>query len=261
MSLDQVVRWRRWTGWVAALLCIVFVVAALDALLMRVRHPENLLHLMPGESAKINGPLQEDVKDLQELTYISTSDRIHLTFEAVHSGFWLGGYLWRGKLSLDPGIQPGDYGLIVNPEGEKTRKITSMFVVKVFPDHEEYRKSSKSIFVKHFDRAPGWTAASIIPLLLLTFGAVFYLSHRKEKLLEEEGKAEIYRMAKVDGGYEINFGLGTKHGLHVGSIVAILNENGETMGQGEVLKSAEDFSIASVKGDYPIKLGYMAQKF
>ena len=51
-------------------------------------------------------------------------------------------------------------------------------------------------------------------------GIVYACSQRREQLLRQEGKAEIYRISGTEGDYEVSFALGTKHGVRSGQCLS-----------------------------------------
>ena len=61
--------------------------------------PANLIKLLPGLTKEIDGPLQEEVPGVQELTYFCDSKDLKLSFATVHKGYFLGGNLWRGQIT------------------------------------------------------------------------------------------------------------------------------------------------------------------
>ena len=80
MNLEQTSRWRDLSGWAAAGFCLLALLALLDGLIGQFREPANLIKLLPGMTAEIDGPLQEEVQGIQELTYLSDSKDLKLTF-------------------------------------------------------------------------------------------------------------------------------------------------------------------------------------
>lgn len=256
-SLEQICRWRSLLGKVGALCCLLLFLALLDGLVARFREPLNVLKVLPGMSLEINGPLQEEVHNVRDLTYASGSRHLRLSFDAAHKGYFLGGDMWRGRLSVDPQTPPGDYTLEVGIQGKTPAKPLPPYRVLVFADPGSRQRSEKSLLRRHWDLSPWATAASFLPVILLSFVGVFHLSQKRERLLAGLGRAEIYRVASRDGAWVIGFGLGTAQGLQPGSRLRILNDRDQEVGTGEVKESTATDSLALVRSDREIKPGYI----
>jgi len=231
--------------------------ALLDGLVARFREPPNLLKVLPGMSLEVNGPLEEEIGDIRELTYASSSPDLHLTFGAAHKGYFLGGDMWRGQLRVDPRTPPGEYHLTVGVKGKNPARPLPPYRVLVFADPWIKQQSYKSLVRRHAGLTPWAAAAYFLPAILLLFGGVYYFSQKQEKLLARLGRAEIYRVASREGEYVIAFGLGTAQGLQAGSTIDIFNEQGQAVATGEVEEASATDSLAVVRSGQEIKPGYV----
>jgi len=260
MDLDQASRRRNLAGWAGALFFLLAFLALLDGLIGQFREPANLIKLLPGLTAEIDGPLEEEVPGVQELTYFSDSDFLTLSFASVHKGYFLGGNLWRGQISASSRILPGEYHLTVAPRRSTSPVATLAFRILIFPDPLSLQLSSKSLIRRHLGLSPWGAAAACLPGILLTFGIVFRLSQKRDRLLAQRGLAEIYRVIKKDGGFEIHFGLGTEHGVYPGLQLRVHNPQGKAVGLARVEEAAPTDAIALVTLDQEIKPGFMLSK-
>lgn len=257
MNLNEASRWRNLAGKAGAFFFLLMFIGVLDALIAQFRQPPNVLHVLPGTSVEINGPLEEKVQGIQELTYISSSDLIRLSFETIHAGFWFGGTMWRGRLTIRPPIEPEEYSLTVIPKGKAPQKSRLVFRIKVYPDLSSYQQGFKSLIQRYLGISPWWVAVFSFPLTALVFGMVFYFSQKTEYLMAQGGKAEVYRVKKGEAGYEIAFGLGTRHGVQPGNHLILLNESGQPVGTVEVREVSETDSVAIAGLDCVIKPRYI----
>jgi hypothetical protein len=258
MDLRQVNKWRDLAGKAGGLLCLLALLSLLDGLLVHFREPAHVIKLLPGQSVEINGELTDEAHRVEDLTFTSSSDRFKVIFEAIHQGYFLGGDMWRGRLSVEQDIAPGEYGLAVLPKRSASPRKAPDFRILVFPDALSLRKDSASMLRRWFGASPFWVAAGCLPGILLAFAAVYLLSGKREALLAAAGQAEIYRVTRGEGAWEIRFGLGTAHGLGPGAKVAILDERGRPAGAGIVEASNRTDSTARVPADQVIKVGYHA---
>ncbi|MFP5212772.1 MAG: hypothetical protein ACLGPL_05280 [Acidobacteriota bacterium] len=260
MMLDRITRRRAHAARAATLLFILCLVAIVDGFAVRFREPENALRLLAGESAKVNGTVPGTVQKVDELAYRSTSEAVRLTIDTMHTGFWLGGQMWRGVVRVGPEVAPGEYSLSVFLKGQEDQKPTSVFQIGVYKDQESYRQGSKSFLFRSLG-VPPWHLFAVCLVLLGAFlGLVFYFSHQREGLLAEQGMAEIYYVKKVEGGFEIGFALGTLYGVQVGSRLDVLDDNGHPVTTVEVQTASGTDAKGTIGPEHPIKHGYLVRR-
>jgi hypothetical protein len=257
MDLDRVTFLRNLIGKAGAIFCLLFLVAALDGLVSGAREPDDLLRLLPGESMQVNGSLRENVGSVEELGYASSSDQIQLTFETIHSGFWLGGYMWRGAITVSPHIPAGEYRLSVTPRNGDTSKPSRVFTVRVYPDSASHRASDKSLLRRYLYLSPWWMFGCCFSMTCLCIFLVFLLSHKRGALLAEKGMAEVYLVEEVEDGCKITFGLGTSHGVQSGTEITVLDKDGTVVATAKVVESFAADSTAILKLESKIARGCM----
>ncbi len=257
MDLGQANRWRDLASKIGAALCVIALLALVDGLVVHFREPANVVKVLPGASVDLNGELTDEANSIEELTYVSGSDQLQVTFEAIHKGYFLGGDMWRGRLEVGPHISPGEYSLTVLPKKAISPRKAPAFRILVFPDVLSLQKSSPSLLRRWFGLSAFVAAAGCLPGIVLAFGVVFLLSGKRDELLAATGRAEVYRVLRREGGIEIRFGLGTAQGLGPGSPVSISDEAGRMVGTAEVEASTLTDSLAVVSGDQEVKEGYL----
>jgi hypothetical protein len=260
MDLGQVNRCRDLASKIGAAFCVIALLALVDGLLVHFREPANLVKVLPGAVTAINGELTDEAHDLQDLTFTTDSDQFKVNFEAIHKGYFLGGDMWRGRLTVGPDIAPGEYNLAVLPKRTVSPRKAPDFRIQVFADASRLQQSSTSVVRRWFGVSAFQVAAGCLPGILLAFGAVYWLSGRREALLAATGQAEVYRVTRGDDGYEIRFGLGMLHGISPGARVAIYDELGQQVGTGTVEVCNQKVSVAQATSDQPIKAGYLVSR-
>ena len=249
MTLDHINAWRRFAGKAAALCCLLFCVSALDGLSSRFGENPNELRLLPGDSIPVNGSASEGVRNPQDLKVVSDSDHIRLSFEKIHTGYWLGGLMWRGTLTTSSAIGAGDYKVTVTANSEPSGKPSTAFHVRIFGDEASLQKSSASTIQRTTGISPWWSAVLFFPLAIAFSGIVYLCSQRREQLLRQGGKAEIYRISKNDEEYEVSFALGTKQGVRVGSVLTLLDKTGVPVGSVTVKDAYQEDATGMVSAD------------
>ena len=260
MDLGQINRWRDLASKIATAFCVIALLVLVDGLLVHFREPANLVKVLPGASVEINGELTDEAHQIGDLTFTSDSDQLKVIFAAIHKGYFLGGDMWRGRLIVGPGIAPGEYSLAVLPKRTASPRKAPAFRILVFADAASLQQSSTSVVRRWFGVSAFAVAAGCLPGILLAFGAVYWLSGKREALLAASGQAEVYRVTRGEDGYEIRFGLGTAHGMSPGARVAIYDAAGQPVGTGTVEVCNQKVSVAQATSDQPIKAGYLVSR-
>jgi hypothetical protein len=259
-DLEQINRWQGLASKIATAFCVIALLGLVDGLLVSFREPANLVKVLPGAKVQINGELTDEAHKVEDLTFTSDSNQIQVTFEAIHKGYFLGGDMWRGRLSVGPGIAPGEYSLSVLPRKTVSARKAPAFRILVFPEALSLQKSSTSLIRRWFGISAFSVSAGCLPGILLSFGAVYWLSGKREAWLAASGRAEVYRVTRGDNGCEIRFALGTAHGISPGAGVAIFDAGGRQVGTGTVEASNLKASVAQVTSDQEIKVGYLVSR-
>ena len=149
MTLDRISRWRRWAGIAGSIFCLLSLLAVIDALVARFKQPLSLFQVLPGTVLDIQGPLREAVDTPQKLSFQCDSQEIRIDFEGVQTGYWLGGYLWRGRLVIGPETRPGLYSLKVLSPGKAATPPFPPFQIRVFGDPVTYRRNLPSLVQRY----------------------------------------------------------------------------------------------------------------
>ncbi len=256
MTLEQTQRWRERTGRAVAIFIVLMFVALFDALIAKFRQPPNLVELLPGSTVQVNGPLAVEEYNPQSLTYTPTSEDVHLIFEEIHHGFWLGGLMWRGRLTVSPQISPGEYRLTIGVKGRASPKPAPILLVKVYPDLKSWHKNSRSLLRRHTGLSPWVLFVVLLSLAALSLGMVYYLSSRIAQLLAQGGKAEIYMVKQGEVWTVIAFGLGRRHGLQPGAQLGLCDAAGRPVGTATVQEVTDTDALAFTSPDSEVRPGY-----
>ncbi len=173
MDLKQTVIWSRWAGRIGSFLCILLFLIIIDGLVSRFREPLNRFSGLPGDRLAVSGPLAGKTEQVGELTYQTNSPDIQLEFDAIQTGFWLGGYLWNGYLSISPRTRPGGYQLTIQNKKTQSEKSSSLFQIEVYNRPEGISAKFK-IFFGEFTRNISLAGRSLLnPLYCLYLWSCF----------------------------------------------------------------------------------------
>lgn len=260
MDLNQTSSFRQLAGKACALFFLLAFLAVLDGIVAKFREPANVFHVLPGEEAEVNGPIPENIKTPQALTYTADSPDLQVSFDVIHSGYFLGGNMWRGRLAVGGKLAPGKYEVTVKPIGYPKDKPGYDFRVVVYGDPLSRQAEFKSLIKSQTGASPYLVAAAFLPLIGITLGLVYLLSRRIEALQAEKGLAEIYYVSRKEGEYRLGFSLGTRQGVNPGDQVAILDPEGKPVGTARVKESSDQDSVGLADTDHNIRPGYLVSR-
>ncbi len=227
MTLERAVRFRKHLGKIGALIFILFFAALLDSCVARFREPLFTVHLLPGGSELVDGQVDHDLKEPSRLRVETTSESVQLKIDRFQASFWLGGNMWVGAISAAPAAAAGAYDLRVFARNPPDQPPVAAFRAVVYPDYAALRKSYLSLVRQTFDVQPGMVSLACVAALFFVMGTTYLLGRKIDRLLADQGRAEIFMVKTAAGGVEVWFGLGSRHGVEAGMRVTVSTENGQ----------------------------------
>lgn len=252
--VNNILKKRELIGKLSIIFIILLMFSFLDGCVNKLLHPPNLLDLMPGQSVDVNAPLEKRT-EIHELTYNTTSEDIQLKFDSVYSGFWLGGTEWKGVLTVSPNIKPGQYQVTVNTK--EGQKFPFVFFVRIHENKESIQKVSMSL-IKKISGLSSWSVFILSAFLIaITALYILKLSNKIEKVMIQNGQAEVFFVKKGQFVIEVIFGLGNKNNIKPGDVLNIYTDKGQPVGNVIVQRSTDKDSIGIVKAEYNVKPGFI----
>jgi hypothetical protein len=227
VTLEQAARDRKRLGKIGAIICVLFFGAILDTCIARMREPPFTVHMVPGDSETVEGPLGHNVDALPRMRIETSDERVRLQIDRLQSSFWFGASMWIGEISAADDASPGTYHIRIFALDPPSAKPLAAFEAVVYPDYAALRESFLSVIQRTFDVPPWMAAVACLPALGIVLYQMYQLSRRVERLLADQGQAEIFHVKKTDAGLEVWFGLGKRHGVEAGARVDICSENGQ----------------------------------
>lgn len=244
MTLRQSFRIRKLLGGAGALIVVLFFASVLDSCVARFREPLFTVHLLPGDSEPVEGQVDHALKDLSRLRVETSSASVQLQIDRFQPGLWLGGNMWIGAISAAPDAAVGAYDLRVFARNQPPDTPVAAFRAIVYPDYAALRRSFLSVIRRTCDVAPGMVALACLPPLGLVLGLIFLLGRSIERLLADQGRAEVFLVKSTPGGIELYFGLGRRHGVAPGMKVDVCSESGRPICAAVVRQVDEDNAVA-----------------
>ena len=248
MTLERAVRFRKLLGKIGALIFILFFGSLLDSCVARFREPLFTVHVLPGGSELVDGQVDHDLKEPSQLRVEATSESVRLKIDRFQASFWLGGNMWVGAISAAPDTAAGAYDLRVFARNQTAKPPVAAFRAVVYPDYTALRKSYLSLTRRTFDVHPGMVSLACIAALGLVMGMTYLLGRSVDRLLADQGQAEIFLVKTSAGGVEVWFGLGRRHGVEPGMLVNISAETGQPICRAVVQRVETGNSMALAEG-------------
>lgn len=135
-----------------------------------------------------------------------------------------------------------------------------VFLIRIYADAPALQKNAPSFIRRAFGLSPWRLALFLLPWTAVAIGLTFLLSGKRDKLLLEEGKAEIYRVRRIETGQEITFGLGKAQGVRKGEILRLLDDRGRPLGEVKVVSAEERDAVAETGPEQAVRPGYLVAK-
>ncbi|MHC1727153.1 MAG: hypothetical protein AB9866_14295 [Syntrophobacteraceae bacterium] len=260
MNLERITARKNRTALLGAALCILTLVCGADGGIAYLREPFNSLRMLPGESMRLTGPMAPGVADLEAMTFQSDSGSIAMNLEELISGFWLGARMWRGTLRLSADIEPGKYLVSVYGKEDQKKVGDNTFQIIVYKDLQAYLSDSKSLIQRYSGFSPWSVTAFSFLLVLLTCGLLYLLAGKRDRLMAEQGEAEIYHITKDDSGLSVYFGLGERNGVEKGSVLLLMDSREQALEEIMVDSVSETDAVAKVGLDRKVRTGFLVKK-
>lgn len=260
MSLERITILKKRVALFGAALFVLSLLCGADGGIAYLREPFNSVRMLPGESARLTGPMAPEAPGLEAMTFQSDSRSITMNLEELISGFWMGARMWRGTLQLSPDIEPGIYLVSVFGKDDQKKVGANTFQVIVYKDRRSYLSDSKSLIQRYSGISPWIAAGFFFLLIILTCGLLYILAGKRDRLLAELGIAEIYHIAPDISGFAIYFGLGQRNGVEKGSHLLVMDSKEEVIGEIIADSVSETDGMAKVGPDSKIRTGFMVKK-
>jgi hypothetical protein len=214
---------------IGALVSVVFVISILDTFLSGYLEPKATFRAFPDTSQFVNGDLQWPVEGIAEITYLSDTPLVQVTFLRAR------GRLWWGKLEVDPAAREGEASIIIFPKHTVPDSETPRLRLLIFTDEAGYRASFKSFIRRSLGIPSWWIAAATLPLMAFSLGLSYHLTGKREAALAIKGIVPVLKLVRRGKEWEITCGLGRKDGIKMGDRLPLLNDRLEPIGEAVVI--------------------------
>ncbi len=244
------VLWQKRAGILAMLLLVGGLLAMADALRGGFLGGGGLIELLPGSHYAISGPMPANTTVIKDFIIEGQhpDGSVRLVPEAIFSGYWFGGSMWRGAIVIDPSAREGNFELRVKESSGGKQNPTLLFRVKVWPDQATLNANSSSILIRATGRSPFLIALGLVLGGMASAGANFLLGRLWAQHLATHHCGEIYKLRRTERGTEVAPELHCGTTAHIGMLGAIYRPSGEFLcaarvsncGNGEVFLLVDD---------------------
>jgi len=225
---------------IAPIAAVVFVLLLADIFVSGYLESKRFFRALPGTSQAVSGEFAYPARGLADLAYAVPSARIQLFFSATQ------GKLWRGRLEVGPDAQPGTYDLQVFIGRSPPDDPRTFYRVQVFSSRRDLNASYKSLSRRYLGVPPLWIVLAAAVLVVAGLAASYLIASRQEQQLACQDIVPIVKMARTRQGWEIQFALGRRHGIHPQDTLLLLDAGFTPAGRITVDRVETDHSIALV---------------
>ncbi len=205
MTGSGLISWQKGAGMVSMLFFFAALLALADALRGGFKGEQSAIELIPDSSFAISGPLPPAVEKIADFVIEGQpgDGAVRLVPQAIFSGYWLGGSMWRGRILTAPSAQVGEYTLRVRGQSDDKQNPVLVFPVRIWADQAELNAHSPSRLIRLTGLNPFLIA---LALALCGFAAGclnFYMGRLWQRHLALNRCGEIFRARPVEEGIEI----------------------------------------------------------
>jgi hypothetical protein len=199
------VLWQKRTGILAMVLLVGALLSLADALVGGFKGEKGLIELIPDSRYAISGPLPPKTTAIKDFIIEGQQPNslVRLVPEAIYSGYWFGGAMWRGAIAVDPFAQEGVYELKVKDNFGEKQNPTLVFKVRVWPDQATLNAHSPSRLVRMTGLNPFLIALGFALGGIVIAGGNFILGRLWARHLRLHNCGEIYKLRRTPRGTEI----------------------------------------------------------
>lgn len=244
---------------------ILLVLSIIDTMIMAITGSKYTFKAVAGKTAYISGKLAAPVDENQvkRYAYLSAKESIRtpydeiITYAPQYDIFRLRfleakGRLWRGVLESAESAPPGDYVVTIFQKALGQEKNPPKFTIRLFQNKQAYRQSFSSFAERYFGLAPFWVTLVLMPLALCYIFITMRDAGKELSDLQAQGIGPIYKLVKRQTDWEVLFGLGSRHGVHSGDRLVVLNKNQEPVGEIVAAEVGPESTNATCPVDNPI---------
>lgn len=257
------VLWQRRTGLVAMVLLVGALLALADALVGGISGAQGQIELIPGSRYEISGPFPPRTEAIKDFVIDGqpADGSVRLLPEAVFSGYWLGGNMWRGVIEVAETARESSFVIAVKDRFGEKQNPALVFKVQIWPDQATLNTHSSSFLTRKTGYSPYFFAVSLALTGLIAGGCNFMLGRLWAQHLARHGCGEIYKLRQTEQGTEITCELRRAGMLQPGMQGAVYRPTGEYLCPATITPCEPRDVVLRVDQPNQVRLGDVACAF
>ncbi len=254
---SQLARRQKLSGFLAMILLIASLMSFVDAMVGGLKGNSGTIELTPGSRFLISGPMPPRTEAIADFVIEgqTVDDSLRLIPEAIFSGYWFGGSMWRGVIAVDADAHAGDHTIIVKDRFGEKQNPALVFAVRIWPDLATKNAHSPSFLIRNTGINPYLFAGGFLLCGIATGVLTFFLGWLWAKHLASRHCGEIYILRHVEQGTEVTCELQKDIAVTPGMSCALHRRFGGAIGNAVVTDCGKDKVSLLVKEQTIVKIG------
>lgn len=256
---ERIWRLQRVSGIMAAIFLSLALIMLFDGLRTGIFGASDV-RLVSGEDYVVTGPMPAKTERLADFVIDGNAEdgSLCLVPEAIFTGYWFGGGMWRGHIRVGSQPRPGEYTISVRDKFGEKQNPALVFKVRIFASPEDRRAHSPSL-VYRWTGIDAYVLAACVGLLgVVAAGGNFLLGWKWSAILAEHGCGEIFRLKTVDDHIEAVVEMADLGQTAIGAVFRFTHPRRGDIGQGRVIACARGEITVAASLDVPVRLGDIA---
>ncbi len=254
--------------------CFFFLAAfsVADTLQEMIRHDFNHIDIIPGEEILITGLFPAGAALPSDITSTITDNGLSFTVLEAYKGFWMGGQMWRARLTASANASSTNATLTVTdilPEraeaaADRTKPTpvnpvetpglqnpALVHSITIWPSEEERLKAQNSWIRRNLHLPPLGAGGLALAGALLTGLGHFFLFRKAQELFAQQKIFFIHGVKSVPGGVNAIFSMGSQHDLITGAAMNLWTPNWQRVDEGTLIEQTKGSGHALFTGTPP----------
>lgn len=232
MNFDiNFIPWQKRFGILSMFFLLGAMLSLVDALVGGLEGVHGNIELIPDSRYAISGPLPPKTDALKDFVIegLPEDRSVSLVPEAIFSGYWFGGSMWRGVITVNSLARKGVYIISVKDRFGEKQNPTLVFTVRIWANKADRDANSSSFLTRRTGLNPFIFVTGLTILGILTGGVSFIFGRLWSRQLAKFQCGEIYKVNRKEGLLKIACEFHGSMAVQVGMVCDIYNPFGEKL--------------------------------